>query len=125
MKQPCSYGEFVEAGADLWRLHVWMYRTPWGQRAAHTGKEGYPSLGYQFHCSHSREIFWVSKGFPGAKNDKTIVRYDRFLDSLVEHPEYSEFEYEVYVAPGEDMLLSVNMIVCLSTWCLQRLLLNP
>ena len=80
-------------------VHVKYDRCPWGQRAIHTGKEGYPTLGYQFHCGHNRRIYWHSpEGFPGARNDKTIVRYDEIQRALKENPGYNEREYEVWVS---------------------------
>eukprot|EP00951_Prasinocladus_malaysianus_P035878 scaffold373300_cov18-Prasinocladus_malaysianus.AAC.1 len=59
------------------------------------GKEGFPTLGYQFHAGHNGEVFWLSHGFPGAMNDKSIVQHDRILAKLSSDPEYSDFEYEV------------------------------
>ena len=93
-------------------VHVKYDRCPWGQRAIHTGKEGYPTLGFQFHCGHDRRIYWHSpEGFPGARNDKTIVRYDAFQAALKENPIYCEREYEVWVSDVEtEMMRGVHSL---------------
>ena len=83
-------------------VHIRYHRCPYSQRPNYKGKEGYPSVAYQFHVGHNYEIFWMSPtGFPGARNDKTVVMYDKFLEKVKTDPEYANYEYEVYVAPGE------------------------
>jgi hypothetical protein len=100
MFQKCGLAGFVSS-MDV--VHIKYDRCPWAQRAIHTGKEGYPTLGFQFHCGHNRKIYWHSpEGFPGARNDKTVVRYDEFQQQLKNNPIYSAREYEVYLsADGE------------------------
>jgi hypothetical protein len=99
MFEKCGLAGFVTS-MDV--VHVKYDRCPWGQRAIHTGKEGYPTLGFQFHCGHNRRIYWHSpEGFPGARNDKTIVKFDDFQHALKSNPIYSERDYEVLVADGE------------------------
>ena len=46
------------------------------------GKEGYPSLAFQVIVSHRRKVLYVSLSFPGARNDKQIVKVDSFPVSL-------------------------------------------
>jgi hypothetical protein len=41
-----------------------------------TGKEHFPTIAYEATVDHSGRVLGVTKGFPGAKNDKTIVRFD-------------------------------------------------
>ncbi len=54
MFEKCGLAGFVSS-MDV--VHIKYDRCPWGQRAIHTGKEGYPTLGFQFHCGHNRKIF--------------------------------------------------------------------
>lgn len=82
--------------------HVRYDRCPYAARYPHTGKEGYPTLGYQFHVGHNREIYWVSHGFPGARNDKTVVRYDKFQQAMQSEQEYTDFRYKIYTAIGQE-----------------------
>lgn len=69
-------------------------------------------MGYQFHCSHRREIFWISHGFPGARNDKTVVRYDNFLHALETQPQYKDYTYQVYTAPGQQQQMRGLASLC-------------
>lgn len=87
-------------------------RCPYAARFLHTGKEGFPTLGFQFHCSHLREIFWVSHGFPGARNDKTIVRYDKFLKAMETLPEYRDFKYTVYTDVEQEQEMTGLHVLC-------------
>jgi len=75
-------------------------RCPAQQRSLHAGKEGYPTLGFQFHCGHNRYVYYVSEAFPGARNDKAIVRFDTFLDDLVEKPELASYNYTLRTRSG-------------------------
>jgi hypothetical protein len=63
-------------------VHVRYDRCPAQQRSLHAGKEGYPTLGFQFHCCHNRHAYYVSEAIPGARNDKAIVRFDTFQDDM-------------------------------------------
>jgi hypothetical protein len=42
----------------------------------------------------------VTRGFPGAKNDKTIVRYDLNVARVRDDHAYSDMEYELMAADG-------------------------
>ena len=96
--EACGLAGFVSS-MDV--VHLKYDRCPHGQRALYSGKEGYPTIGYQFHCGHNREIYYHSpQGFPGGRNDKTIVRYDDFLKKMQNDPIYSNREYQLLVQPG-------------------------
>lgn len=83
-------------------VHLRYDRCPYAQRPNYKGKEGYPTIAYQFHVGHNSEIFWLSpEGFPGARNDKTIVMYDDFLRKLTSDPLYCNYEYEIFISDGE------------------------
>ena len=53
------------------------------------GKEGFPSIAYQMHSVHSGYIIHVSPGVYGACNDKTIVRFDSFVQALRSGKKYT------------------------------------
>lgn len=40
------------------------------------GKEGYPTVAFEVVTTHRREVLYVSKGYPGTRNDKQIVKVD-------------------------------------------------
>lgn len=54
-------------------------RPPYSLRHSYVGKEGYPTLAYQCTVDHCGRVLGSTKGFPGAQNDKTIVRFDAFV----------------------------------------------
>ena len=99
----CGLPGFV---SSMDAVHVRYNRCPYSQRAIHTGKEGYPSLVWNFHVGHNREIYYMSpEAFPGARNDKYIVRFDEFQDALRTDPRYTNMEYTIKVAPGESRVV--------------------
>lgn len=53
-----------------------------GDRNSYCGKEKYPSISYEVVCSNQRKILSVTHGFPGTRNDKTIVKTDATVRSL-------------------------------------------
>ena len=59
----------------------------------YTGKEGFPTIVYNVCVSHAGEMFSVSDGFPGATNDKTVVRFDPGITALREDKLFTEFQY--------------------------------
>jgi hypothetical protein len=46
------------------------------------GKEKYPTLAYEVVVDHNRRIQACTRSFWGARNDKTIVKYDRFVTNI-------------------------------------------
>lgn len=46
------------------------------------GKEGFPTVAFQVIVSHRKKILHVSMGYPGARNDKQIVKVDSAPKSL-------------------------------------------
>ena len=64
-----------------------------------TGKEGYPSVAYNAICDHSGRVLSVLPGSYGSYNDKTIVRFDGFVDDIRTHPFFTDFEFEVRTGP--------------------------
>ncbi len=47
------------------------------------GRYGYPTLGFNFICSHNRRIQYVSRAFYGATNDITITYNDNYPRRLM------------------------------------------
>ena len=47
------------------------------------GRYGYPTLGFNFICSHNRRIQYVSRAFYGATNDITITYNDNYPRGLM------------------------------------------
>ena len=57
-------------------VHVRWDKCPFSLRSSCKGKEGYPSLAYEAVVDHHRRILSVTKSHYGARNDKTIIKFD-------------------------------------------------
>jgi hypothetical protein len=60
-----------------------------------TGKEGYPTIGYNVVCDHSGRARETLKGSLGSFNDKTVVVFDEFVANLRTNPFFTKFAFEV------------------------------
>ncbi len=65
-----------------------------------TGKSGRPTLVYSMTCSHHRKIFHCTFGFAGSKNDKTISKFDMFIDDVRNKPLYKEASWTIRTPTG-------------------------
>ena len=96
--------------------HLKWDRCPNINRNNYIGKEGFPSIAYEVIVDHNRyynnlliiyhkcyifrKILFVTKGFPGSYNDKTICQYDAFVHGLRTRTLYEDIEYEIEVNDG-------------------------
>ena len=71
-----------------------------GGRSGHKGKEGYPTLSYEVTVDHSKRIMAVTQGHPGARNDKTIVKFDCFVTSLHDGKLYNDVTFDLLDKDG-------------------------
>ena len=85
-------------------VHLRWERCPVGDRSLHKGKEGYPSISYEVTVDHTSKIIAATKGFPGAKNDKTIVRFDGFVSAIHDGDLYSNVSYKMCEDTGEEYI---------------------
>ncbi len=63
--------------------HVQWGACPSALRHHCMGRYAYPSLGFNFICSHNRRIHYISKAFYGATNDITITYNDNYPRQLM------------------------------------------
>jgi hypothetical protein len=63
-------------------VHMQWGRCEFSQRHAHIGKEGFPTRAYEVIVDAVRRVRSVTPGFPGALNDKTIVRHDHAINKM-------------------------------------------
>ena len=63
-------------------VHIAWDRCPAAKSNFYSGKEGHPTVAYEVAVSHRKEVFASTPGHPGARNDKTIVRYDAFIQDI-------------------------------------------
>jgi hypothetical protein len=80
--------------------HIPLGKCPRNWQVLCTGKSGKPTLSYSVTCSHSRKIYHCSPGFEGSKNDKTISKYDVFIDSLRTKELYKEAVWPLRTESG-------------------------
>lgn len=92
--------------------HVAWGCAPHSHQRSYKGKEGFPTLAYQAIVSHSGRVLGVTKGFPGAQNDKTIIRYDLNVQRIRESAVYRDKEFKLRNADGtESVHKGVYLIV--------------
>jgi len=88
---------------DATHLH-WM-NCPQFAMNDHTGKEGFPTLAFNVVVVHSGRIIHVGSAFPGARNDKTIVRLDDFANRMRFGGLYADLEASLYKNDGSQCLM--------------------
>ena len=59
-----------------------------------TGKEGYPTLGYNVICYHRGRAIAIMPGAYGTMNDKTIVKSDEAVAKIRTDPLFTDYHYE-------------------------------
>lgn len=99
-----TYDEVGMTGAmgSMDGTHIEWTLCPYSQRPSFIGKEGYPTIVYNVVVSHELRVMSCTRGFPGAHNDKTIVRFDKFANS-VRDGWYKDVEYTLKGKDGEDV----------------------
>ena len=83
-------------------VHIRWDRSPAGERIFHKGKEGFPTLSYEVTVDHTSKIIAVTHGFPGARNDRTIVRFDGFVTEIHDGLKYKDVTYPMVTIRGEE-----------------------
>jgi hypothetical protein len=67
----------------------------------HKEKEGYPTLSYEVTVDHTSKIIAVTHGFPGTRNDQTIVRFDGFVTDIHDGIRYKDDRYPMNTINGQ------------------------
>lgn len=73
--------------------HVSWAKCPAAHRSVYSGKEKHPTISFQVICDHERRIQHVHPGAPGSRNDKTIQKYDTFIQDLYTGTILSDLEF--------------------------------
>jgi len=81
------FGEFEAAGyhgalgcMDAVQIQEWM--CAYNQRHTRTGKEGYPTRGFNALVTFRRRLVSLSPGYPGSFNDKTKAHLDPIVEQV-------------------------------------------
>eukprot|EP00904_Undaria_pinnatifida_P003324 jgi/Undpi1/12993/HiC_scaffold_7.g02657.m1 len=80
--------------------HIYWGMCPYNQARMYTGKEGKPTIAYQVTVDHTKRVLAVTRGFTGATNDKTIIRYDAAVKRIREDTVYTKRKYKLYAEDG-------------------------
>jgi hypothetical protein len=80
--------------------HVPLGKCPKNWTNLCVGKSGFPTLVYSMTCSHHRKIFHCTCGFAGSKNDKTVSKFDMFIDDVRTKPLYTEASWSLRTLTG-------------------------
>ena len=61
-------------------MHIGWDKCHASETSLHKGKEGFCTLSYEVTADHTKKILAATKGFQGGVNDKTIVKFQRYMD---------------------------------------------
>jgi len=81
-------------------VHVAWEGCPAVLRNQYKGGKGYPSIAYEVVCDHNLFILGTTCGFSGTTNDKTISRYDLFIEEVKRGSRYINLEFKLMQADG-------------------------
>ena len=84
---------------------------PYAYRSSFSGKEGYPTLGFNVTVAHDLRILHVCSMFAGRFNDKTKVLYDDYV-SYLRSGSYNRFEYHTFNLDGERTRQTTPYLIC-------------
>ena len=84
---------------------------PHAYRNSFTGKEKYPTLGFNVTVGHDYRILHVCSMFAGRFNDKTKVLYDEYVKRL-RSGFYDGFTYKVYNSEGVPSTMTTPYLIC-------------
>lgn len=102
-----AMAEFSEAGfngcigsADA--THIIMEKCSSRLKNQHTGgKLSQSARAFEITVNHRRRILSTTVGFPGRWNDKTIVRFDSFINRIHRGLLYEDVKYDLYKSNGK------------------------
>lgn len=99
--------EFKEAGFDgcigsADATHVVMEKCSAKLKNQHLGgKLSQTARAYEITVNHRRRILSTTVGFPGRWNDKTVVRFDGFINRIHRGITYNNVQYELHKQNGD------------------------
>ncbi|CAM9968446.1 unnamed protein product [Discosporangium mesarthrocarpum] len=70
---------FPSAVGSTDSTHVRWDMAPYMEAVHCNGKEDFPSIDYEITVGHTECVLGVTAGLLGAKNDKTMIRFDKLI----------------------------------------------
>ena len=83
--------------------HLRRDRVRHGERNFWCGKAGFPTAAYELTCDFTRRILAVTRGHPGTRNDKTIIRFDGFVDEVRRGVLFPTLPFKLSTADGHEV----------------------
>lgn len=83
-------------------VHIPWDRCCHGLRSNYVGKEHFPTLAFEVFCSYERRIIACSPSFPGAVNDKSIVKFDKYVSQVLRNDIFTRFPYKLCDKDGNE-----------------------
>jgi DDE superfamily endonuclease len=68
-------------------------------------KSPHPCRSYNLTCNHRRRILSTTRGFPARWNDKTIVRFDKFVTDIHDGFLYDDVMFRLYETNGDGVVV--------------------
>jgi len=93
-------------------VHIKWDKCPFGLRSSCKGKEGFPTLSYEVSVDHTKRILSATRSHYGARNDKTIVKYDEHIMNIHNGDLYSDCSYVLYNADGSVAFIRGLYMIC-------------
>lgn len=97
-----AYVGFPGAVGSTDVTHVAWGCTPQSHARSYSGKEGFPTIAFEATVDHMGRVLGVTKGFAGAQNDKTIVRFDLVVQRVRDGQPYKDVRYKLRRADGTE-----------------------
>ena len=76
-------------------VHVPWNNAPAGNQYLYVGKEHFPSLAANMSCGHNLKFYACTPLFGGGTNDKTMARWDDFMQAIHRKQAYAAVEFEL------------------------------
>lgn len=80
--------------------HVAWERCAYSETNNHKGEEGYTSVVFEAICDHAGRIIASTKGYPGAENDKTVVKRDLAVSRIENEDVWASYKYKLHDLEG-------------------------
>lgn len=93
-------------------VHIPWDRCPAAFTSWCKGKEGVPTIAYEVSVLHTRRIIAVTTGYYGASSDKTIVKFDGFVNRLHKGELYQNCTFDVETSDGTVATLRGKYVLC-------------
>ncbi|CAN0110840.1 unnamed protein product [Ectocarpus sp. 6 AP-2014] len=116
---------FTGAMGSMDVTHIAWSRCPYNQARSYTGKEGFPTIGYQVTVDHAGRAIAVTEGFTGSTNDKTIVCWDAAVEKIRTDKQYTEKTFDVYNEDGTTTTLKGCYVLVDNGYHKWQILIEP